>query len=223
MGIFASLKFVEEFYAFFQDSPDHKKPRIILDINTSIPSRGRHILYGEPSPVPEILKALKVLNETGGEILTAVCNSATALLKAHNPQPRNNFVDIIEATSLAIPSSQRAAQKCLVIGGQVTFQLDPYRKHLEAKGFNQIQLTGDDQTLIELHIESVKQSGFSREAEKSLGRMLVNFQERYDAELILLACTELDLSGENFFGTQIINSRLELASHIFTTYYQRLK
>jgi aspartate racemase len=220
MGTFASLKFAEEFYSLFHDLPDHKRPRIVLDVDTSIPSRGRHILYGEKSPVPEILNALEDLSEIGADVLTLVCNSAATLLRLEEIQLKDNFVNIIDATSLAIPSSKIEFEPCLVIGGQVTFRLSPYRKPLEEKGFRQVELSNHDQSMIESHIEDVKKFGFRLASQEALHHMLIKFQEHYHAGLIILACTELDFMGDNLLGIQVINSRIELASHIFNKCYQ---
>ena len=77
MGIYASIRFVNELYAKFVGVDDFKKPRLLLDVNTAIPGRADFFLNGQESPIGELSKSVRELESHGVNLIAIPCNSAS--------------------------------------------------------------------------------------------------------------------------------------------------
>ncbi|MFR5602049.1 MAG: aspartate/glutamate racemase family protein, partial [Lachnospiraceae bacterium] len=76
MGPLATCDLFDKMTRMTAATTDQEHVHIIIDSNTCIPDRTQAILHGGPSPVPEIKKSAKRLENMGASLLIMPCNTA---------------------------------------------------------------------------------------------------------------------------------------------------
>ena len=94
MGTYASLSFIERFLVTWREAYFVRKeweyPHFILDNQCQLPSRVRHILYDEESPLLGIEESVKNLRMCGADVVVMPC------ITAHFFMPIKGVVDMVE-------------------------------------------------------------------------------------------------------------------------------
>jgi aspartate racemase len=75
---FATLDFCSKFFNRSLQK-EWLYPRMLMDMHTKIPSRGRFFELGETDPVPYIKDAIKKLHEHGADFIVIPCNTVHIL------------------------------------------------------------------------------------------------------------------------------------------------
>jgi aspartate racemase len=75
----ATIEFCKAFYSKINASKDWHYPRVILDINCKLPSRGRYFQLGERDPSPYIAETIRELHKQGATVAVVPCNTAHVL------------------------------------------------------------------------------------------------------------------------------------------------
>ena len=98
MGPYATLMFFQKILDLTPAKKDWEHAHLVIDNASHIPSRTRHFLYGESSPVPEMIKCCKRLERYPVNFIVIPCNSATFYLKEIIPHINVPIVSIINTT-----------------------------------------------------------------------------------------------------------------------------
>jgi len=180
-------------------------PRIIIDIDTKAPSRGRFFELGETDPVPYIRQDIAILHERGADFVVVPCNTAHILYErfaCNSPVPIPNIVDV---TCLA------AANACInnpiVLCSASARDYGLYGKVLK----NSIEFP--EQSIIQDGIEAIKQNKDARKIAEQIVGVIYNLK---NADGIIYGCTEIGVLMQ-FAELQlpVIDSNKALADFCF--------
>src|SRR5690348_692419 len=94
----ATLDFARALYRQVNARKDWHYPRVLLDINTKLPSRGRHLQLGETDPSEAIAATIDELARQGATLAVVVCNTAHILFDRWSRNAPIPILHIIEET-----------------------------------------------------------------------------------------------------------------------------
>lgn len=187
---------------------DWQYPRVILDSNPKIPSRGRFLELGETNPVPFMRKGIANLAAQGADIVAVPCNTAHILYSQYAKDSPVFLPNIIEITARAC--LREVARKILILASKLTIRHELYQKALSKHAVTCIILHAEEQTLVSQAIEEVKQNHIREETRAALLRLI----EKSQADTVILACTELPvILNTPLHGVRLIDSSMELAQY----------
>lgn len=207
----STLQFCEVLYKQVPASKDWHFPRVIVDVNTKMPSRGRHFDLGEEDFSPYIHDSIRKLKKMGAEVVVVTCNTAHIYydrwsygVGVHVPHIGQECVSAVKVTGSIRPAifcgwSLRAAgfYECLFADS----------------GLDVVCLMNDEARIVVDAIEDVKQVGSLRRANiEKIDNVLENLKAR-GADSLVLACTELsslEAQAATFFPV-IVDSNVVLA------------
>lgn len=213
MGPLASAEFLMTLLNHFHVDQDRLYPRIILDSNTTIPSRSRAFLYGEASPVPGMIASCSALEGYGVDYIAIPCNSAQAWLGELQSQISTPILNIREITTKALLNKFPCCDRAVVLGGPVTYGLDTYKVYLEQEDVEYIKINADEQKEVEDIIYSCKKNIERQILNVMYSKVLLGFERKYGSDCVkILGCTELGLLSSSFVNMSIIDSMSEYAS-----------
>lgn len=198
----ATLDFLRELYALVPAAKDWDYPRVLVDTNTKIPSRGRHLELGERDPSPFIQGTIAELARAGATVVVVVCNTAHILAERWAADAPVPVIDIVDATVEALdPGRSRAVA---VLASNSLSRHDLYGSRLEASGFIPERPDSEHQALIAGLIESVKVHGSVPDGERSAVGRLVDWARARGVDTVLLGCTELSGLRQSFEAAGIL-------------------
>jgi len=149
MGPYATLKFYELLLSLTSAEKDSDHLRMILDINPHIPSRSRHQLYGEESPVKGMIESCRKLEAYPVDMIALPCNSACAFLDEVQPEVEIPILNIVEIAVKSLRGHGVLEGPVAVLGGTVTYQRQIYRNFLEKYGMRYVHHAEEEQTTVE--------------------------------------------------------------------------
>lgn len=187
---------------------DWQYPRVIIDSNPKIPSRGRYLELGEADPVPFIKKGIRALFMQGAEIIAIPCNTAHILYSKYakgSPVLLPNIIHITAQTCINVK-----ANKILILASKLTIQHRLYQNIFQINGVDFIVPNKEEQGLVSNAIEEVKKNQVQQATREKLYE-LINF---LGADTVILACTELPvIFNRSLEGVTMIDSSYELAKY----------
>jgi len=207
----ATIEFCRVFYQSIDASKDWHFPRVVLDINTKIPSRGRHLQLGETDPSSAIAATIAELASMGATVAVVVCNTAHILYDrwAHSaPIP---VLDIIDETLRC--ALERGANRVTPLVAASLAAHDLYGKRAEALGLSCHRLEPREQDLINALIAGIKISGrVAAESETALHAMLERLRVG-GVDTVVGGCTELSVLDVHCdrVDLEFVDSNLALA------------
>lgn len=213
MGPLATLAFLQLLISQTPATRDWEHLRIVTDINPQIPSRSRHHLYGEASPVPGMTAACLRLAAYPVDFIVVPCNSAAAFLAevaAAVPVPIENIVDVTAHELSRLPMVPR---RVAVLGGVVTHERALYRAPLQSRGIEYLHHEDDLQRRTEHLIERLKLAGGSEVASMQYHEIADQLKLRYGVDGLVLGCTELTMLDTSGSGLTVVDSSAALARH----------
>jgi aspartate racemase len=223
----ATIEFCSAFYGLVRASKDWHYPRVLIDLNTKLPSRGRHLELGERDPSPYIAATVKELAAAGATVAVVPCNTAHILFSkwaANSPIP---IINIIDAT---VSAAREAGAK--VIAPFVSWSLEKaalYNDAISAAGLEVAMLRQGVSHLVTNVIEQVKLNGQIDNYTSEKIRVIVKELAADGVDSIILGCTELSLlsridmdAGIAMFDSNICLAnaaifRLKLHNELFST------
>ena len=187
----ATLEFCRSFYTLVAAEKDWHYPRVLLDINTKLPSRGRHLQLNEQDPSPFIATTIAELAAAGATVGVVVCNTAHILFDrwaAGSPIP---IIHIVDAT---IEQACRAeARKVLALVSASLAVSGMYDRKAAEAGLICQSLPGELQESVNSFIEQVKLRGaLSSDSDKAIAALLA-FCVEHNVDTVFLGCTELSV------------------------------
>jgi len=209
----ATVDFLHQIYALVPAKRDWDFPRVLVDANSKIPSRGRYFDLGETDPSPFIADTIDELIAAGATAVVVPCNTAHILFDSWSIRARDKVVSIIAATLDAIegPRGSRIA----ILGSAHLVRHATYTAPLEARAHVPVGLRNDQQALVDRVIGEVKTTNsLMVPTAQALKKMLGELQDD-GVTTIVLGCTELaqglrSVSQHRFSG-DVIDSNIELA------------
>ena len=186
----ATLDFCQQLYGLVQADKEWQYPRLIIDNNSKIPSRGRHLQLGERDPSPWIHATITELAAAGATVAVVPCNTAHLLWSRWSKDAAIPVINIIDATLEHIaPQGKRV----VVLGSQMLYQSRLYHDALTQQHAEIVNVAASTQQLVTRCINEIKATKSVSELSMRQLADAVNSWKHQGATHIILACTELSL------------------------------
>jgi len=207
----ATLEFCRVFYKRVGATKDWHYPRVLLDINTKIPSRGRHLQLGETDPSEVIAATIAELAAMGATLAVVVCNTAHILYDRWAHETPIPILHIIEETVRAAAVSG-AARIAPFVSASLA-ERDLYGRHAGSLGLECERLDSAAQRVINNTIDEVKMSGRLGEAQSTAVDGLLRALKESGVDSVIAGCTELSLLESHCrdYGLRFVDSNVALA------------
>jgi aspartate racemase len=209
MGPLATVEFLRLLMDATPARKDWDHLRTIVDIHPQIPSRSRHHLYGEPSPVPGMIEACRRLAAYPVDFIVVPCNSASAFIAEVAPQVSVPIENIVDATAAELAGG--AHQRIAVMGGVVTYERSLYQPALARHGMSLANHDEPLQRRVEALIELLKTHGATPEGQRELEAIAQELVAQTGAEHLILGCTELAMLDRTTLAIPATDSAEALA------------
>ena len=214
MGPYATVTFMEHVLQMTPAEKDWEHLRLVVDSNPHIPSRTRHLLFDEPSPVPGMVDSCARLASYPVDLIAIPCNSACAFVDEIRSQSEARIVDIVEVTANALADDHGEVRSCAVVGGRVTYAKRSYDEFLAAQGISYIHHDESLQCEIESLIERIKLLDTGLTVVEECEAVISRLCEEYAAEAVILGCTEFGCIETRQFDVPVLDSSRQLAAFI---------
>lgn len=207
----ATLDFCGKVYELCPASKDWHYPRVLVDANSKIPSRGRHLELGEADPSPFIRGTIEELAAAGATVAVVPCNTAHILYTRWADDSVIPVINIIDATVSVL--SHRLAMTVAVLSSRYLSDSGIYQRHLASSGHTPVELAEAQQDVVSRCIERLKQNPSLDAGVVEEMSSLVKSLQHAGTDAVILACTELGLlNGHSLWGNLIVvDSNVELA------------
>lgn len=207
----ATMEFCREFYALFTVEKDWQFPRVIADINSKLPSRGRHLQLGERDPSPFIAESIAELAAAGATVAVVVCNTAHILFDRWGIStaiPVLNIIDTVVAEAVGQGCGRAAA-----LVSESLAKHDLYGAQAEDAGLEFHRLSAPMQHVVNDFIEQIKRRGELSEAQNDGLVALLEHLRQNAVDTVMLGCTELSVLSAPLAeeGYRVVDSNAALA------------
>ncbi|MFT3964482.1 MAG: amino acid racemase [Sphingobium sp.] len=214
MGPHATVAFLDKIVHLTPAAKDWDHLHVVVDNHPKIPSRTRHILYDEPSPVPGMIDACRRLETYPVDFIALPCNSACYFLDQIAPHLSVPVLNIMEETVRAVSASGGRIERCLALGGRVTWAKRTYEPFLRAAGITYVHHDEAEQQQVEALIEAIKLDAGNAVNNARAREVILAMAAVHGADCIILGCTEFGcLEGEEF-PFPVFDSSHELARSV---------
>ena len=211
MGIFASIEFVKDCYSLYGQYNDSEKPRILLDVNTSIPGRSSYLLKNGPSPIDAIESSITGLISAGAEVIAIPCNTANIIVADSHLPREYQIIDMNQIVRREIAANSKN-QKVIILASKGILCSDAYSRSVEESGGLNIVLDSLSRKELDEVINVVKDSGYGSYSQEKMSMFLQKIVTEYEPDTLILGCTELFYPKSLInHMVKVIDSRLELA------------
>lgn len=212
MGPLATAHFFAMLCEAIPASADGDHPRVVIDSNPHIPSRSRHVIYGEASPVPGLIAGCQALARIPVDVIAIPCNSAAAFTAEIRPTVDVPVLDIRRASVERLARIAPTAKRIAVLGGRVTYALRSYAESAHEVGATVCDHGIELQSQIEALIARLKLG--APIASTEFARLLTDVVKQTRAEAAVLACTELALVPAPQIGVPVVDSSASLVAEL---------
>lgn len=168
---------------------------VITFNNSLIPDRVRGAYGGGESPVPEMIRTARVLEQAGADFLLMPCNLAHLFLRDVQAAVRVTILDMIEETVRYILEHYPQTRQVGILASTPTLQSGLYHRSFEAHGKRLLAPEADEQAekvMKAIYGDEGIKGGYKDEPR----RLLNEAAERLvaaGAEMIIAGCTEVSL------------------------------
>lgn len=196
MGSYASLDFYNKLLHLTPAVKDQDHLHIILDSNSTVPSRTEAIIEEGEDPVPEIISSLRKLEDAGSDLIAIPCNTSHYYFSNYRSAITTPIINMIESSVSHIYTNLKDVRYVGILGSEATILTGMYQKELLRFGFQPLTPTKSDQDSLvteAIYGEQGLKAGCSDENnERLLIEACDNLVTR-GAEVIIGACTEIPL------------------------------
>ncbi len=174
---------------------DREHIHTIIDSNTAVPDRTAAILGMGPSPVPELMKSAKLLENAGADLLVMPCNTAHFFYDEIRAATRLPLLHMLRLTADEI--GRRKLDRVAVLATEGTVKTGIYARLFEERGIPYLLPDGAGQSAVTGAIYAGVKAGRRDYDTSALRRALDELMER-GAEAFVLGCTELPVAFEQY-------------------------
>ena len=184
----ATLDFLQCFYGKLRVEKDWEYPRLIIDLDTQIPSRGRYFDLNEENPSAAISRAIQNVLEQGAKSCAVVCNTAHILFDEWGLNFDGRLINLVGEVGAKV--DMQKISKYSVIGSSYLNKFKTYANYTRTE---LVSLSESDQIVVSKMINKVK-TGHPISDEMLAGFHSMCQQLAYEGvELAVIGCTELSI------------------------------
>ena len=174
---------------------DQDHIRVLIDNNTQIPDRTSALLRGGESPLPQIIKSARLLENMGANILIMPCHTSHYF---HAEIQKNLDIPLLNMVELTRDSlEKRGIKKAALLATEGTVKMRTYERVFENSEIELLIPTQEEQKAVtDLIYKGVKagDKDFDITEFKEVVKKLFD----RGAETLILGCTELPLAMEMY-------------------------
>lgn len=213
MGPYATASFFKTLLDLTPAKKDWDHLHIVIDNNPHIPSRSRYHLFGEISPISELIASCKKLEAYPVDFIVIPCNSASYFIKEISSAITIPILNIMEITADALRGKLPPGSLIAVLGGIITYDHRTYKTYLERNGFSYLHHSTKIQRDVEKLIEKIKINANVNVIMSDYESIIKHMKQEYPIDGIILGCTEFDILPNSDCEIPIISSSQELAKY----------
>lgn len=196
MGPLAAARLFQRIVILTKANCDNEHIPLIIDNNTCIPDRTKHILGNGDSPVDEMVKSAMRLENMGAEAIIIACNTAHYHYDSIVEAVKIPVINMIEETAKYIQKNFPDVKCAGLLATEGTCKAGIYSKVFERFGLGLIMPEPEEQQHIMDLIYDVKSYGEDINPENT--RKVVANLEKRGAQVMILGCTELPIVFSKF-------------------------
>jgi len=171
---------------------DQDHPRVIIYSNSKVPDRTPAILGKGPSPLPELIRAGKRLEEAGADFIIIPCNTAHYFIEQLQKELRIPILDMIKLSAEQAKKKYTKVKKVGLLATDGTLKSELYKTAYGKAGIEIIEPTHEKQVEVMKAIYQYIKAGNLIDGGFML-RGVANELVSLGAELIICGCTEVSL------------------------------
>ncbi len=171
---------------------DQDHPRVIIYSNSKVPDRTPAILGTGPSPLPELIRAGKRLEEAGADFVIIPCNTAHFFINQLQEELRIPILDMIKLSAEEAKKNYTNLKRAGLLATDGTLKSELYRTAYDKAGIEIIEPTPEKQAEVMKAIYQYIKAGNLIDGGLML-RDVANELVSLGAELIICGCTEVSL------------------------------
>lgn len=171
---------------------DQDHPRVIIYSNSKVPDRTAAILGKGPSPMPELIRAGKRLEEAGADFIVIPCNTAHYFVEQLQKELRVPILHMIRLSAEEAHRTHPKVKKAGLLATDGTVKSGLYRTAYGEVGIEILEPTPESQADVMKAIYQCVKAGNLIDGGVLL-RGVANNLVAAGAELIICGCTEVSL------------------------------
>jgi aspartate racemase len=171
---------------------DQDHPRVIIYSNSKVPDRTAAIVGTGSSPLPELIRAGKRLEEAGADFIIIPCNTAHYFLEPLQNELRVPIINMIKLSAERARSLYPKIKRAGLLASDGTVKSGLYTEAYKEGGVEMLQLTPDRQADVMKAIYQCIKAGNLIDGGFLL-RSVSNDLIKVGAEMIICGCTEVSL------------------------------
>ncbi len=194
MGPKATVDFLQKVISLTPAKKDQEHLRMMLTMNPQIPDRTDAILHKKKSPLGELTKSAKVLEQSGVHFIVIPCVTAHFWLKEIQNNIAVPVLSLLDVTLEKITKEATSVKNIGILTTTGTIQARIFDSLFHPKGYRIIYPGEEVQDRFVM--EGIYRIKMGQDPKK-IKRYFVSASEdlkRKDAEIIIAACTEIPLS-----------------------------
>ncbi len=195
MGPLATSELFNKIIKNTRAEKDQEHMHIIIDNNTNIPDRTLNIARSGESPLPEIMKSVRILELAGADFLVIPCNTAHYFMDHIVENSNIPIMNMLEETANYIVRNYQGTQLGL-LATDGTIKTGIYDFYLDKIGFSYIKPKNTQNQLMKFIYEVVKKGDYEKGA--GLFHEVIKELEDKGAGAFILGCTELSVACDMY-------------------------
>ena len=206
---YATAMFFKDMLDLTPEKENRNQIRIIIDNNPNIRSCSRAILYGEESPVQDIIEMCKSLSSYPVDFIVIPSNNAVFFLSEVRKSIKTPILNIVDTAVDAFHSTYPRIKKVAVLGNLVIYLKEIYKNSLEKKG---IQIYKYDKNVHRKVLNLIEELRLGRQTQltqQHFNKIICNLKNS-GVEGIILACAELTTLKDHDIELPLIDSNYSL-------------
>jgi aspartate racemase len=171
---------------------DQDHPRVIIYSNSKVPDRTAAILGTGPSPMPELIRAGKRLEEAGADFLIIPCNTAHYFVDQLQKELRTPILHMIRLSAETAGKAYPKAKRAGLLATDGTLKSGIYRSAFSEVGIDILDPEPEKQAEVMKAIYQCVKAGNLIDGGVLLRAVAKDLIAK-GAELIICGCTEVSL------------------------------
>ncbi len=171
---------------------DQDHPRVIIYSNSKVPDRTAAILEAGPSPLPELIRAGKRLEEAGADFIIIPCNTAHYFIDQLQKELRVPILNMIKLSAGRARDSYPNVRKAGLLASDGTVKSGLYKSAYGDAGIEIMELSPERQAEVMKAIYQYIKAGNLIDGGLLLHKVADDLVT-IGAEMIICGCTEVSL------------------------------
>ncbi|MCU6678452.1 cysteate racemase [Leclercia tamurae] len=193
MGPLATLDFQRQLLEATPAQSDQQQlPSVVWNV-PQIADRQKALAGTGPSPLPQLIHGIRVLNQAGASHIAIPCNTAHHWYEALSEASAAPILHIVDATLAALEQEANTPQRVGIIATKGTLDAGWYQQKLAAQGIEVVEPTPEELTQWFVPGCYAVKRGALKEGGELLAQQALALFAR-GAQKLILACTEVPVA-----------------------------